>query len=396
MRKYLYILLTIALLVVPLAVDHMVPELPIDRVTGAEDEVLPIEKLSTGLQFFDDKQTTITPRKTELAQRPEALEHMVKQSQFDFEQTRQPQRYDSRELIEAYKNVIIQKSHFNITFANDIFNNTDSYYTNGIRFDFIHPALSKSPLAFLLHNSRHAYDDLYGLSLVQNIYTATNPDLEQIVPGDRPFSAYLTIGQYKVSVNRYNGNRISSGLNIGMIGPSSLGGMVQSSIHEVPALGWKHQIKNDLIVDYFLDMEHQIQKYGPLQIDLLSGLNLGSLYNKAYLGIGVRAGNFPTYCCRFLAPGEHKPGPEVKYALFARASNYFVGYDATLQGGLMNRSSDYTISAENLNRNVFMASAGFTITWSKYTLKAEQFYLSPEFKTGRVHRWVNISTSFSL
>ncbi len=64
-----------------------------------------------------------------------------------------------------------------------------------------------------------------------------------------------------------------------------------------------------------------------------------------------------------------------------------VGYDATLQGGLFNRTSPYTISAANISRAVFQNRFGFVVTYRRLYLEYFQSYLSNEFKTGNYHVW---------
>ena len=46
--------------------------------------------------------------------------------------------------------------------------------------------------------------DYFGISLVQNMYTPTNPDLGEIMINDRPFAAYLYLGHFKISNEALN------------------------------------------------------------------------------------------------------------------------------------------------------------------------------------------------
>ena len=86
-----------------------------------------------------------------------------------------------------------------INFDNDIFDNTDRYYTNGIRFDFISPFLKQSPLSWLMVPYWGQGVNYYGVSIGQNMYTPYTTKVGGIHQGDRPYAAYLFIGSFKIS-----------------------------------------------------------------------------------------------------------------------------------------------------------------------------------------------------
>jgi hypothetical protein len=65
-------------------------------------------------------------------------------------------------------------------------------------------------------------------------------------------------------------------------------------------------------------------------------------------------------------------------------------YDATLLGGMFNKESIYTLNAGQINRYVFTGTASFGIGLGRYSLEAEQVYLTPEFDGGRRHLWIRI------
>ena len=84
-----------------------------------------------------------------------------------------------------------------VNFDNDIFNNTDYYYTNGIKIDYIAPIFASSPLAYPMLPYRKGSMNYHGMTVVQNMYTPTNPDTSSIINGDHPFAAYLYLGHFK-------------------------------------------------------------------------------------------------------------------------------------------------------------------------------------------------------
>ena len=72
-----------------------------------------------------------------------------------------------------------------------------------------------------------------------------------------------------------------------------------------------------------------------------------------------------------------------------------IGYDATLQGGLFNKSV-YFLSGDQINRAVYDQQLGFVASLSRLSIKLVQVWLSPEFKGGLSHKWMEVSFSVNL
>jgi hypothetical protein len=109
--------------------------------------------------------------------------------------------------------------YIGVNFDNDIFNNTDYYYTNGFRIDYVTPIFASSPLSFSMLPYRKYSMNYHGMTIVQNMYTPTNPDVSLVLDGDRPFSAYLYLGHFKNTLSNDHKYRQYSELDIGLIGP---------------------------------------------------------------------------------------------------------------------------------------------------------------------------------
>ena len=286
-----------------------------------------------------------------------------------------------------------------IYFDNDIFNNTDYYFTNGIKFEFIDPVLSYSPIMRFLLPSAANSTNYYGISLVQNMYTPTNPDLGNIVINVRPFAAYLYLGHFKISNDKYNKIRFTSEIDIGVIGPGSLGGYFQHAIHEHEPLGWQHQVKNDILINYKLEVEKAFINSRYFEFNGMSNAFLGTVYTNASIGFHIRFGKISPYFEKLDIASfsrEEKSGDKFRYYFFIKGQTNFIAYDATLQGGATNRNSIYTINAEMMKRTVWQASAGFVLAYNTFNFEYEQFFRSPEFSTARPFLWGSIKTSFSL
>ena len=283
---------------------------------------------------------------------------------------------------------IKSKGQINIVFDNDIFDNRDYYYTNGFRIDLIAPFVSHSPIKHILIGSKKAQIEFNGFSLRQNIYTPTNPDVEEILVGDRPFSAYLTIGQFREVYDLRRKIHIKSELNIGVIGSVSMGGQVQAQIHEIEPVGWPNQIRNDIIIDYHLEYHKGIISSPLVEFNAMGKANVGTLYNKIGGGLNMRLGHFmPVYQGPLSVFEFINPGARLQFWFFLKGEVNVIAYDATLQGGLFNRDNPYVIKSEDINRWVFQSSMGFAIYYNNVGLEYEHFYQTPEFKGAYHFGW---------
>lgn len=279
----------------------------------------------------------------------------------------------------------------NVVFDNDIFNNTDYYYTNGVNIELISPLAARSPLSGLLVGLPRSQINLYGFSIKQNIYTPVNPDIEEVSVGDRPFSAFLTIGQFRESYNLQKSLSVKSSISFGVLGPASMGGIVQSSIHDIEPVGWNNQINNTIVFDYSLKIEKGIISTPNIEFNVTAGGNIGTIFNKINTGLYFRTGSFIP-----VLKGIKANNNTFQYWFFVTGETNLVFYDATLQGGLFNKSNPYTIQSTEINRFVVNVSVGFALYYKKVGVELQNFYLSPEFKNAYDFRWGRIKLIFQL
>jgi len=297
------------------------------------------------------------------------------------------------------------ESILTINFDNDILDYTDRFYTNGIKIELIAPALRANPAARALVPYWHAGRNYYGLSLVQNMYTPSTTKIGGILFGDRPYAAYLYLGSFRITLDPVRHIRQTSEIDLGVIGPQSYGEWVQRTFHkDVPTnsepLGWEYQIKNDLVLNYSVRLEKGIVNRKSVELILSSSADLGTLYTNLSGGFQFRTGLMNPY---FDSPGilslgdRQKPGArKFQFVFFVKGSGKFAGYDATLEGGLINRSSVYTIPSIAVSRCVLQGSSGISLGYNGCRLDLEQFILSPEFHNGWWHKWVHIALVFGL
>ncbi|MEI6883863.1 MAG: lipid A deacylase LpxR family protein [Bacteroidota bacterium] len=292
-----------------------------------------------------------------------------------------------------------------IGFDNDIFDYTDQFFTNGISFEYVAPALSDNPVKYILLPYWGKARNYYGLSLIQNLYTPSTTKVGGILYGDRPYASYLYFGSFKVTNDETHHFRQVSELGLGVIGPPSLGGTVQDLFHKyVPynnePLGWEYQISTDAVINYTVSLSKGIINTAHTQLILSGNAALGTLYTNLGGGFNLRLGWFNDF---FSDLGVRKK--RVLIARGARVMQYFfslkgsgrvIGYDATLQGGLINSNSVYTIPSASIIRLVSQSSLGFTFTCGAVGIEIEQIVLSPEFSNNWWHAWGHIGLLFAL
>ena len=298
-----------------------------------------------------------------------------------------------------------QESVLSINFDNDILDYTDRFYTNGIRFDLITPWLRGNPTGKLMIPYWGPGKNYYGMTLVQNMYTPSTTKIGGILYGDRPYSAYLYLGSYKITLDPFHHFRQTSELDAGIIGPKSYGEWVQRTFHNsVPTnhepLGWEYQIQNALVLNYSMKMEKGILNDRSIEVLLISTAEAGTLYTNMSGGFHFRTGWMNPYFSNIgIAKKQalHKAGlRNFQFVFFVKGAGKVVGYDATLEGGLFNRSSSYILPGKAVSRLVFQSSTGVTLSYNGFRLDLEQFLLSPDFHNGWWHKWVHLSLAFCL
>lgn len=276
-------------------------------------------------------------------------------------------------------------NYFRFHYDNDYFTATDIYYTQGYTFELTSKSLRRNPLNPIFISLKNS-ESIFGLSLEHVGYAPTTIKSDTILYGDRPFAAAIMLRSFLISTDTIQKTRLSSALNIGIIGPGAFGKEMQTDIHrwigdETPH-GWQHQIKNDVVINYELAHEKE----------LLRIRNLFYLNSNAKLRVGTMntnvSGGFTTAFGIVNAPfssTKKNNGFEI-YAYFQPMLTV-VGYDATLQGGLLNRKSPYTIADSDVSRVTLQQNYGIVLQFKKLYFEYSRSELTKEFRTGDYHKW---------
>ena len=285
-----------------------------------------------------------------------------------------------------------------LQFDNDIFSNTDRYYTNGIVLGLTTPALSTLAVNKLMPNAPDNGEITSSLSLHQSMFTPLTTKTPPVLQNDRPYASTLYLNYSQTAQNSEATYKLTSSIKIGVIGSAALGQLLQQSVHHTlpgndTPLGWETQINNDLVLDYSLDYSQRVLSGPMFEMYTGSSVSLGTLYTQAAIHMDVRAGTLNLSKVRSSATRPVTGGWH--YGTHSGISMNAVGYDATLQGGVFNHENLFTLTSAEVQRLVPAAYLGLFAGYNKFQLSITQHYLGREFKQGRHHFWGSIGLQYN-
>lgn len=285
-----------------------------------------------------------------------------------------------------YRNVTGDK-YFRIHYDNDFYTKTDYYYTQGYSLELVNPALRKNPVSAILIKLKDSRSK-YGLAFEHFGFTPTSIKSDVILRGDRPFAGVIMLKSFSISVDTIRKQRLVSTLSLGMIGPAAFAGRMQATIHrwtdDPEPHGWQYQIRNNPVINYEVSHEKELLNLPDiLSVNTSIQARAGTLSDKVQAGFSLTLGRFDS---SFGKPDKsHRKN--FRAYVYSQPLVGLVGYDASLQGGFVNRSSPYTLKSNEINRITFQNNFGAVINIWKIYVEYYQTYLSKEFKAGRQHRW---------
>lgn len=229
-----------------------------------------------------------------------------------------------------------------VNFQNDndlyLFNKQDQYYTNGVFFN-----LRKTVDSARL--STNEANRIWGLTVGQKMYNAYTANIRYIEEVDRPITAYLFVS---ANLDRYFESErfLSVAAELGTIGQRALGEQVQEGIHKAFRLyeiaGWQYQLKNAFGIDATANYGGLLYRNPAQWFDVSAqvtgtlGLNHTGLSVSPSLRFGrINPLNRSAYTSSRLQARGGAVAKEV--FLYYRPRLHFVGYDATVQGGMFLR-----------------------------------------------------------
>ena len=289
-------------------------------------------------------------------------------------------------------------------FENDLFNGTDSNYTNGVKLSLISPDLSihadnaSLPRTVLetihklpfIADSGPRFTHKAEFSLGQNIYTPEDIERTDLIADDRPYAGwtYLALAYHRRA-------RISEGrefldsveIQLGMVGPWSFAEETQNLVHELrnieTAEGWDNQLENEpgLIIAFerkrlFADKKNVFLKP---DIILHGGGAIGNVATYLNAGFEMRFGinmprNFGVSLIRPAGSTRLTPGRKPSVYLFAAANGKYVLHDIFLDGNTFTDS-------HSVDKKSWVADLAFglSVSYHNWMLTYANVTRTPEF-----------------
>lgn len=301
--------------------------------------------------------------------------------------------FANSQQIENYSTVFdVRDSSFTrISYDNDLFVGTDIYYTQGVGIDVFSPKLGKNPLNRILVHLKDSDRNKYSFQFRTHGCSPTTILSDSVLIGDRPYSGVVSIGSLRTSEQTNRELRLTSKFEIGIIGPAALGKQTQTTVHKITGddlpLGWQHQIKNAPIVNYTLRIEKGIP------------LTIPSVFNSTVFG-QAKAGTFQSNIStgiNFSLGRRNLPFSETNYRfecyIYGESSASFIGYDASLQGGIINRDG-YHLRYSEIEPFILKQQVGFVIAVPHFSLGFNWAFISREIKDGMNHSWGGFRLTF--
>lgn len=274
-----------------------------------------------------------------------------------------------------------------ISYENDFFTQTDRDYTQGINLEITHPIFRKSQLDFLLLKTKGRH--YTGISIELDGYTPKNIGVREIQFGDHPYAATLNLRSFHISEDTSRKLRLVSHFGFGIMGPAGGGDEIQTAVHKrfenTLPLGWGNQIANEFLLNYGVDLQRPIIAFQPGFLLTGNGsLVLGTPFTRAGLGVTLLTG-------RFQSPFSGRPPLRgVRFFLYYQPQTLAFLYDATLQGGLLNPTSPYTISGADIKQIRFQHTTGFVFEYRHFRLEGSVSQQSSAYLRNKPHAWGGI------
>jgi hypothetical protein len=307
-----------------------------------------------------------------------------------------------------------------VYFENDLFNNTDSNYTNGVKYSVISPDLS--PHAQKARLPRKALEWIHRLpfirdsgprfshraefSLGQNMYTPQDTSRSELIVDDRPYAGWTYFGlAYHRRALLEEGRQFLDSVEIqmGMVGPLSFAEETQTLVHELRGIetaeGWQNQLKNEpgLVIAFERKWLFFPENHGPLATDAIihTGGALGNVSTYFNGGLEVRFGlnlprNFGVSLIRPAGSTRFTPARKPAIYLFAAFNGRYVLHDIFLDGNTFTDS-------HSIDKKAFVADigAGLSVSYHNLMLTYTSVTRTREFKgQDQNHDFGSLTLSF--
>lgn len=265
-----------------------------------------------------------------------------------------------------------------------------------MNLELVKPFFQKNPLNKVFFGVPGAKMK-YGLALDHYAFTPLHIVNDEILYGERPYAGCISVNTFRVATDEKKRRRISTSLVLGVVGPVTQWEPVQTFLHKhviaaPQPQGWDHQIANDLILNYKVNLEKNLIREDFFMLNGNVEAVAGTMNDKLSTGVSLMIGsmNDPYKSSSSVSDGKWQ------VYVFGHSFVSAVGYDATLQGGVFNKKSPYTLSGSEINRFTLQNQIGLMIHRRNISIELSESFLSKEFKTGRSHIWGGLGIGIDL
>lgn len=199
---------------------------------------------------------------------------------------------------------------YNFHFENDLFNDTDNGYTNGVKFSWVSANLrdyTRDPclphwirqlnrLLENLHPGKYTSRNMV-VTVGQSMFTPLDQNRTDLIPNDRPYAGWLYLG---LGYNARDARHMDTvEVNLGVVGPAALARQTQDFFHDLNGdprfSGWSNQLGNELGVQLVAERKDRVWDVSRsgLQFDAIThyGASLGNIRTYLNAGLELRAGS---------------------------------------------------------------------------------------------------------
>ena len=251
---------------------------------------------------------------------------------------------------------------------NDLYTSTynDRYYTNGMFLSFKYVSKEKN---------ENLEKKIFAWEIGHEMYTPNKASTLYIKNHDRPFAGYL-YSSFSIHRIYKNNQSFKTTLQLGVIGSYAFSKELQNFIHGIygftKAVGWKHQIKNALALNFNAAYNKFLVKDTSNLYDIswINSGKIGTVFTNITSGFLARAGFKPLQSLANSIAYNTAINAEntsyfsaVESFIFIKPSIRYAIYDATLQGSFLNTNSEVTSELVPL---VFNLEIGFKFTANRF------------------------------
>ena len=307
-----------------------------------------------------------------------------------------------------------------IFFENDLFDGTDSNYTNGVKYSLISPDLSPHAKQGLmprkvlelihkipyLRDSGPRYSHRAEFSFGQNMYTPSDTDSTELVRDDRPYAgwSYVGLAYHRRTEFVENLDFLDSvELQLGVIGPQAYAKETQDLVHDLRGIdrakGWDHQLKNEpgVVAAFERKWLFYPDVTGPLAADAIvhAGGAIGNVSTYLNSGLEIRFGlNLPrSFGVSLIRPAGStlfRPARKPSLYLFGAVDGRLVVRDIFLDGNSFTDS--HSVDKKNWVADL---AAGVTLSYGNLMLIYTHVTRTKEFDgQDDVHNFGSMTLSF--